>query len=149
MSASTITVTGNLTSDPELRYTPSGAPVASFSVAVNERYRDQSGEWKDGNTSFFRANCWRDLAEHVAESLSKGDRVIVHGVMKQRQYEAKDGTKRDAWEIQADSIGPDLRYATAKVSRVRRDQAPVPEDPWVGRNGGPRDEDAPQDEPPF
>lgn len=144
----TITIVGNLTSDPELRFTSAGTAVATLSVAVNERKRTESGEWVDGDTSFFRVHCWRESADHVAESLTKGARVIVHGLMRQRRYEAKDGTKRDSWEIQADAIGPDLRYATAKVNKISRNLGPVPDDPWASTSG-PQDSDVPPDEPPF
>jgi single-strand DNA-binding protein len=147
MTAINITVTGNLTGDPELRYTPTGAAVAQFTVASNERYRANNGEWQDGPTSFVRCNAWRDLAEHTAESLSKGDRVVVTGTLRQRDYEAKDGSKRTVWELAVSEVGAALKYATVKISKARRDGAPIPEDPWA--NGpGPQDSDAP-DEPPF
>jgi len=155
MTAINITVTGNLTGNPELRYTPTGVPAAQFTVASNERFQ-QNGEWKDGPTSFVRCNAWRELAEHVTESLGKGDRVIVTGTMRQRDYEAKDGTKRTVWEVAVSEVAASMRYATVKISRVRRDGAPVPEDPWAGSNGpsasgpGPVDSAAlPEDEPPF
>jgi single-strand DNA-binding protein len=148
MTAINITVIGNLTSDPELRYTSTGAPAAQFTVASNERYRDNAGQWQDGPTSFVRVNAWRDLAEHAAESLGKGDRVVVTGILRQRDYEAKDGTKRTVWEVAATEVAASIKYATVKISRIRRDNAPVPEDPWA-RNGGPQDSDAPADEPPF
>jgi single-strand DNA-binding protein len=149
MAGIQVTITGNLTGDPELKYTPSGAPVATFTVASNERFRGADGQWQDGPTSFVRCNAWRDLAEHVAESLSKGDRAVVTGILRQRNYENREGEKRTVWEVAASEVGAALRYATVKVSRVRRDGVPVPEDPWAGTNGAPRDEDAPADEPPF
>jgi len=148
MSAIQITVTGNLTADPELRFTPAGAPVAQFTVASNERYKDGSGQWADGPTSFVRCNAWRDLAEHCAESLTKGDRVIVTGILRQRDYEAKDGSKRTVWELAVSEAGAALRYATAKISKVRRDGAPLPEDPWAHQAPVP-DGPPPGDEPPF
>ena len=150
MTAISVTVVGNLTADPELRYTGTGVPVASFTVASNERYKDAAGEWQDGPTSFVRCNAWRELAEHAAESLSKGDRVVVTGIMRQRDYEAKDGTKRTVWEVAVSEVGASVKYATVKISKARRDGAPVPEDPWANGPGGPQDSDAPlDDEPPF
>lgn len=150
MTAINITVTGNLTGDPELRYTPTGVPAAQFTVASNERYRGDDGQWKDGATSFVRCNAWRDLAEHTAESLAKGDRVVVTGILRQRDYEAKDGSKRTVWEVAVTEVATSLRYATVKISRARRDGAPVPEDPWASSNAGPVDPAAlPQEEPPF
>jgi single-strand DNA-binding protein len=129
-----ITVTGNLARDPDLRYTPQGAPVASFTVASTERYQ-QDGEWKDGTTSWVRCNAWRELAEHIVETFNKGDRVIVHGTLRQRDYEvpAKDddlGGKRTSWEVNVTDAGPSLKYATCKVKKTVRDRVPPPEDPW-------------------
>lgn len=116
-----ITVVGNLTADPELRFTPSGAAVANFTVASTPRAFDrQSNEWKDGEALFMRCNIWRDAAENVAESLSKGARVIVSGRLKQRSYETREGEKRTIVELEVDEIGPSLRYATAKVNRASR-----------------------------
>lgn len=150
MTAINITAVGNLTADPELRYTKTGVPVATFTVASNERFKDGSGQWQDGPTSFVRCNAWRELAEHVAESASKGDRVIVTGTLRQRDYEAQDGTKRTVWEVGASEVGAALRYATAKIAKVRRDSVPVPEDPWAGADSHPADRPAPaEDEPPF
>lgn len=149
MSGINITVTGNMTDDPQVRYTPSGVAVASFSVAVNERYKDESGAWKDGPTSFVRCNAWRDLAEHTAETLSKGDRVMVTGLLRQRDYQAQDGSKRTVWEVAATEVGVALRYATAKVTRIRRDSAPVPDDPWAGRQAAAPADSGPAEEPPF
>ena len=139
-----ITVIGNLTDDPELRYTQTGSAVATMTVAVNERYRDSgSGEWKDGPTSYVRCYAWRDLADHAAESLRKGDRVIVYGTMRQRSYETKEGEKRTVWEVQATELGAALRYAKASVTRVRRDAVPVPADPWAPADAPPPAEDRP------
>jgi len=117
----TITVVGNLTDDPELRFTPSGAAVAKFRIASTPRTLDrQSGEWKDGEPLFLACNIWRDAAEHVAESLQRGARVIVQGRLRQRSYETREGEKRTVYELEVDEIGPSLRYATAKVQRVSR-----------------------------
>lgn len=150
MSAIDITVTGNLTGDPELRFTATGVPVATFTVASNERFKDRAGEWQDGATSFVRCNAWRDLAEHVAESLAKGDRVMVAGTLRQRDYETKEGEKRTVWEVQAAEVGAALRYATVKISKIQRDHVPPPEDPWADQAPAP---ESPAggftDEPPF
>ena len=117
----TITVIGNLTGDPELRFTPSGAAVANFTVASTPRTFDrQSNEWKDGETLFLRCSIWREAAESVAESLTKGTRVIVQGRLSQRSYETREGEKRTVYELQVEEIGPSLRYANAKVTRDQR-----------------------------
>lgn len=117
----TITVIGNLTGDPELRFTPSGSAVANFTVASTPRTLDrQSNEWKDGETLFLRASIWREAAENVAESLTKGMRVIVSGRLKSRTYDTKEGEKRTVMELEVDEIGPSLRYANAKVNRTQR-----------------------------
>lgn len=117
----TITVIGNLTNDPELRFTPSGSAVANFTIASTPRTFDrQSNEWKDGETLFLRAAVWREAAENVAESLTKGTRVIVTGRLKSRSYETKEGEKRTVIELEVDEIGPSLRYANAKVNRTQR-----------------------------
>ncbi|SIS00129.1 single-stranded DNA-binding protein [Williamsia sterculiae] len=116
-----ITVIGNLTADPELRFTPSGAAVANFTVASTPRTFDrQTNEWKDGEALFLRCNIWRDAAENVAESLTKGARVIVSGRLKQRSFETREGEKRTVVELEVDEIGPSLRYATAKVNKASR-----------------------------
>ncbi len=116
-----ITVVGNLTADPELRFTPSGAAVASFTVASTPRTFDrQANEWKDGETLFLRCSVWREAAENVAESLAKGNRVIVQGRLVQRSFETREGEKRTVVEMQVDEVGPSLRYATAKVTRTQR-----------------------------
>ncbi|MEA4945327.1 MAG: single-stranded DNA-binding protein [Propionicimonas sp.] len=113
-----ITVVGNLTADPELRFTPSGAPVANFTVASTPRTFDrQTNEWKDGDAMFLNCAVWRQAAENVAESLTKGMRVIVQGRLRSRSYETREGEKRTVFEIEVDEIGPALRYATAKVTR--------------------------------
>jgi len=117
----TITVVGNLTDDPELRFTPSGAAVAKFRIASTPRTMDrQSNEWKDGEPLFLACNVWRDAAEHVAESLQRGSRVIVQGRLRQRSYETREGEKRTVYELEVDEIGPSLRYATAKVQKMSR-----------------------------
>jgi single-strand DNA-binding protein len=117
----TITVVGNLTDDPELRFTPSGAAVAKFRIASTPRTMDrQSNEWKDGEPLFLACNVWRDAAEHVAESLQRGARVIVQGRLRQRSYETREGEKRTVYELEVDEIGPSLRYATAKVQKMSR-----------------------------
>jgi single-strand DNA-binding protein len=117
----TITVVGNLTADPELRFTPSGAAVANFTVASTPRIYDrQSGEWKDGEALFLRCNIWREAAENVAESLTRGARVVVTGRLKQRSFETREGEKRTVFEVEVDEIGPSLRYATAKVNKASR-----------------------------
>lgn len=152
----TVTVVGNLTNDPELRFTPSGAAVASFTVASSSRVLDKAtNEWKDGDTTYLRCSVWRQYAENVAESLTKGTRVIVTGRLKQRSYETREGEKRTVMEIDVDDVGPALRYATAKVNRVQRSGGG-----FTGDNGGggaaPADDpwsSAPPaggfDEPPF
>ncbi len=164
-----ITVIGNLTSDPELRFTPSGAAVANFTVASTPRTLDkQSGEWKDGEALFLRCNIWRQAAENVAESLTRGARVVVQGRLKQRSFETKEGEKRTVVELEVDEIGPSLRYATAKVNKVSRgtgggggggfggggggQSGPPADDPWGsappagGSSGG---GGGFSDEPPF
>lgn len=167
-----ITVVGNLTADPELRFTSSGAAVASFTVASTPRTFDrQSGEWKDGEALFMRCSIWRQAAENVAESLTRGARVIVSGRLKQRSYDTREGEKRTVIELEVDEVGPSLRYATAKVNKVSRGggdgggfggggggnaggggggrQSAPPDDPWgsappAGGGGG-----GFSDEPPF
>jgi single-strand DNA-binding protein len=119
MAGDTITtVVGNLTADPELKFTPSGAAVANFTIASTPRAFDRdSNEWKDGDTLFLRCSIWREAAENVAESLTKGVRVIAQGRLVQRSYETTEGEKRTVYELQVDEIGPSLRYATATVTR--------------------------------
>lgn len=159
-----ITVVGNLTDDPELRFTPSGAAVAKFRIASTPRTFDKtSQEYKDGEPLFLACNIWRDAAEHVAESLQRGARVIVQGRLRQRSYETKEGEKRTVYELEVDEIGPSLRYATAKVQRMQRSggaqqgQRPQPGegDPWAGRAAQPdrgfggQQKPSFDDEPPF
>jgi single-strand DNA-binding protein len=116
-----ITIVGNLVEDPDLRFTPSGQPVAKFRVASTPRFRDnQTGEWKDGESLFLTCNVWRQAAENVAETLRRGMRVIVQGRLRQRSYETREGEKRTVYEIEADEVGPSLRNATAKVNKTTR-----------------------------
>ena len=137
-----VTVVGNLTNDPELRFTPSGAAVASFTVAASSRYLDKAtNEWKDTDPVFMRCSVWRQYAENVAESLTKGARVIVTGRLKQRSYETREGEKRTVVEMEVDDVGPALRYATAKVTRTQRGDS--------GFGGGSGGGAAAYDEPPF
>jgi single-strand DNA-binding protein len=115
-----ITLVGNITDDPELRFTPSGAAVANFTVAVNRRQPGQNGGWEDKLDGFFRCSCWREMAENVAESLQKGTRVVVTGRLQQRSWEEQEGNRRSAIDIQVDEIGPSLRWATAQVTKSTR-----------------------------
>jgi single-strand DNA-binding protein len=150
-----ITLIGNLTDDPELRYTPNGAAVANFTVASTPRFMDKAtNEWKDGDTLFLRCSIWKQAAENTAESLTRGTRVILSGRLKQRSYETKEGEKRTVYEVEVDEIGPSLRNATAKVNKTTRTGAgggfgggAPADDPWgapaPARVGGG------SDEPPF
>lgn len=149
----TVHVIGTLTADPELRFTAGGHAVASFTIASNDRrLNKQSGEWEDGAATFLRCSIWRQAAEQVVESLSRGDRVIASGQLRQREYE-KDGQKRTAYELDVDEIGPSLRWATAKVTRASRSvggggsRASSPaDDPW---GSAPLPADPTDPEPPF
>lgn len=133
----TLTVVGNLTADPELRYTNSGTPVANFTVASTPRTFDKaSGQWRDADALFMRCNIWREPAEHVAESLTRGDRVVVTGRLRQRSFETQQGDKRTVIELEVDEVGPSLRYATAKAVKANRGAG--------NGEGAPSD-----DEPPF
>ena len=138
-----LTIVGNITNDPELRFTPSGAAVASFTVASNSRYLDKTtNEWKDGEPVFMRCSVWRQYAENVAESLTRGMRVVATGRLKQRSFETREGEKRTVIELDVDEVGPSLRYASAKVNRTQRgstsggfgssggDAPSQSEDPW-------------------
>lgn len=127
----TVTLVGNLTDDPELRFTPSGQAVASFSVAVNRRYKNADGQWEDKLDGFFRCSCWRDLAENVAESLQKGTRVVVVGRLQQRSWDTQEG-RRSSIDIQVDEVGPSLRFATARIDKAQRSGG----GDWGGRQGG-------------
>jgi single-strand DNA-binding protein len=161
-----ITVVGNLTADPELRFTPSGAAVASFTVASTPRHLDKAtNEWVDDEALFMRCSIWRQAAENVAESLTRGMRVVVQGRLQQRSYETNEGEKRTVIEMQVDEIGPSLRFATAKVNRTSRGGTPPgpasadtpwpsdPSDPWAtpapGTGQGAFGQGAQPDEPPF
>jgi single-strand DNA-binding protein len=117
MADTHVTLTGNLTDDPDLRFTPNGNPVANFRLAVTARIKD-GDSWRDGDTSFFRVNVWRQLAEHVAESLTKGDRAIVIDQLKSRSWETPEGDKRSVVEVEADEVAPSLRWATTKPERA-------------------------------
>jgi single-strand DNA-binding protein len=149
----TITVIGNLVDDPQLRYTASGAAVASFRVASTPRFMDrQTNEWKDGDSLFLSCNVWRQPAENVAESLLRGMRVIVSGRLRQRSYETREGEKRTVYEIEVDDVGPSLRNASAKVTKTTRsgpagggqERRPAADDPWASDGGA-----GSPDEPPF
>jgi len=136
-----ITVVGNLTADPELRFTPSGAAVASFTVASTPRTFDrQSNEWKDGESLFLRCSVWRQAAENAAESLTKGMRVIVTGRLKANTYETREGEKRTSYEVDVEEVGPSLKYASAKVTKTQRGGGGGfgGDDPWAsgGQGGG-------------
>lgn len=162
----TITMIGNLVDDPELRFTPSGAAVAKFRVASTPRYLDKhTNEWKDGESLFLQCQIWRQAAENVAESLTKGMRVILSGRLKQRSYETKEGEKRTVFEVEVDEVGPSLRNATAKVTKTQRAggtsggfSAPAAsdsftEDPWAAASSTPAAGggwgSSTTDEPPF
>jgi len=165
-----ITVIGNLTDDPELRFTPSGAAVAKFRVASTPRFMDRTtNEWKDGEPLFLACTVWRQAAENVAESLVRGSRVIVSGRLKQRSYETREGEKRTVIELEVDEIGPSLRYATAKVQKMSRSSGGgggfgssggggggsggFADDPWASaapaNAGGGGSSSSFDDEPPF
>ena len=155
MTDNTMTLVGNLVDDPELRFTPAGQPVAKFRIASTPRYRDsKTGEWKDGDSLFLSCTVWRQVAENVAESLTRGTRVIVTGRLQQRSYETKEGEKRTVYELAVDEVGPSLRNASAKVSKVTRTSggeaqaarqgAGAGADPWASEAPG-----GYSDEPPF
>jgi single-strand DNA-binding protein len=144
----TLTIIGNMVQDPELRFTPSGAAVANFTVASTPKTFDRnSNEWKDGETLFMRCAAWKEMGENVAESLTKGMRVVVTGRLKSRSYDTKEGEKRTVIELEVDEIGPSLRYANAKVTRTQRNgngggfaqpsgfgQSTAQDDPWATPN---------------
>ena len=155
-----INMVGNLVADPELRFTPSGVAAASVRIAVTPRSRDNAtGEWKDGETVWLSGTVWRQYAENVAESLTKGTRVIVIGRLKQRSYETREGEKRTVYEVDIDDIGPALRYATAKIQRTSRGSSPHAGpaaaggagggDPWGAPASGGDSWGGAVDEPPF
>jgi len=153
----TITITGNAVADPELRYTPSGQPVARFRVASTPRYFDkQANEWKDGESLFLTCQAWKQLGENVAESVTQGTRVIVSGRLRQRSYETKEHEKRTVYEVECDEVGVSLRNATAKVTKAARAStqantgnggrgAQAEPDPWAAESPG----SGYSDEPPF
>ena len=153
-----MTLVGNLVEDPELRFTPAGQPVSKFRVASTPRYKDNStGEWKDGDSLFLTCTVWRQAAENVAESLTRGMRVIVTGRLKQRWYETKEGEKRTVYELEVDEVGPSLRNASAKVAKVARTSGPGTDGRCAaatparcaGRPVGARGPGGYSDEPPF
>jgi single-strand DNA-binding protein len=132
------TIVGNLTSDPELRFTATGLSVANFTVASNPRFLDrQSGEWKDGETLFMRCNIWRQPAENMVESLRRGQRVIVQGRLGMRSFKTKEGEKRTVVELDVDEVGPSLRYATATVTKAVGDSVPQQQKPAASPDGDP------------
>ncbi|MGH3326332.1 MAG: single-stranded DNA-binding protein [Streptomycetales bacterium] len=133
----TLTVVGNLTADPELRFTTTGHPVAAFTVAASRRVYDRdTAQWRDGDTLFLRCSAWRHLAEHVVESLTKGTRVVVTGRLRQRDYETRDGEKRTVFELDVEDLGPSLRYATAKLTKTTRAGIPHPAELAGTETGG-------------
>lgn len=142
-----VTLIGNLVDDPELRFTPAGVAMAKIRLAVNRRWRDQSGEWQE-NTSFFTGTIWREQAEQAAESLQKGTRVIVTGRLEQRSWETENGEKRSVVEIQIDEIGPSLRWATATVNRTQRQDGWGDNQPAAAATPSVREDYGP-DEAPF
>lgn len=147
-----ITLIGNLTADPELRFTPSGAAVANFTVASTPRSFDrQAGEWKDGDPMFLNCSVWREAAENVAESLTKGMRVVVQGRLKSRSYETREGERRTVVEVEVDEVGPSLRYATAKVTRSQSKSSPQGAGWSKDRTAGadPWQQHSANSEPPF
>lgn len=132
-NATMVTVIGNLTADPELRFTPSGVPVANFTIASTPREFDrEKNEWKDGQALFIDCSVWRKMAENVAETLAKGTKVVAYGQLKARTYENREGEKRTVWELHVENVGPDLGWATAKVTRQRSDS----QGNSVSREGG-------------
>ena len=149
MNEPTVTITGNLTGDPELRYTPAGQAAVSFTIASTPRYRDNgSGEWKDGETWFVRCTAWRDLGTNIAECLTRGCAVVATGRLRSRTWETDDGTKRTVIEMTVDDLGPSLRRAVTKVTKATRERAAAngtpPADPWAAADPAP-----PADQPPF
>jgi single-strand DNA-binding protein len=143
MPDNTITLVGNVTNDPELRFTPSGRQVANFSIAVNRRFRNPEGVWEDRLDGFFRCNVWGEMAENVAETLQKGTRVVLTGRLQQRTWEGPEGERREATEVNIDEVGPSLRWATAQVTKSRRSGAASPPSP---QDSGGAEWPAPQSE---
>ena len=151
MNETTMTIVGNLVDDPEIRYTPQGQPVVRFRIASTPRFYDkQSGQWKDGDSLFLTCNVWRQMAENAAESLDKGMRAIVTGKLRQRSYQTKEGEKRTVFELEVDEVGPSLRNASAKVTKVTRSSngnsggGGGQEDPWAAAPAS-----GYSDQPPF
>ncbi|MDA3644166.1 single-stranded DNA-binding protein [Saccharopolyspora indica] len=139
-----VTCVGTVVADPELRFIPSGDAVVNFTVASNSRrYDRETGQWVDGDTTFLRCSLWRQAAENVSESLTKGDRVIVTGQLKQRSYETQEGDKRTVFELAVAEVGPSLRWATAKISKADRKPSTQPGDAWTAQPA------RASDEPPF
>jgi len=148
MNETQLTITGNLVTDPELRYTPQGNAVTRFRIASTPRFRDNStGEWKDGESLFLTCQAWRQMAENIAETLEKGMRAIVTGRLRQRSYEAQDGTKRTVYELEVDDTGPSLRNASAKVNKVTRNGGQRQDNGAAPSEGS--DPAGYSDEPPF
>ncbi len=152
----TITIIGNLTDDPDLRFTPSGAAVANFTVASTPRFYDKNaGEWRDGDALFLRCSIWRQAAENVAESLQRGSRVVVQGRLRQRSFETREGEKRTVFEIAADEVGASLRYATAKITKTTRGSGgggggqSAGNDPWAAPSGGGQQQSSSADSDPW
>jgi len=149
MSAPTVHVVGRLTSDPELRWTPAGHAVATFTVAGNDRRKNASGEWEDGEACFLRCTVWRETAENAAESLTRGTEVILVGKLRTRTWETKDGEKRSVIECEVDAIGPSLRWGVARLVKAERASKPSPvDDPWATGPSRPATS-WPTDGPPF
>lgn len=150
----TLTAVGNLTGDPEMRFTPQGIAVAAFTIAVNPKEKDQAGKWVDAEPSYVRVQCWRTLAENVCESLTRGTRVVVTGRWREERWE-KDGEKHSAWRLTADSVGVDLTFATVTVKKTARRTENPPDDPWAnGSRSRPEPAGAAQsggfsEDPPF
>ena len=145
-----VVLVGNLTRDPELRYTPNGAALVKFGVAVSRRVKDDvTGQWKDAETSFFDVTAWRQLAENVAETLTQGSRVVVVGRLRTNSWETPEGEKRSVTEVEADEIGPSLKFATAKVERSSRGGSGGGGGDWAGSNAGASKGGQFNDEPPF
>ena len=144
-----VTLVGNLTDDPELRYTPNGAAVCKFRIAVNRRIQDGAGNWKDGEASYFSINCWRGLAENAAESLTRGTRVMVAGRLQFRSWENQEGEKRSAVEVEADEVGPSLKWATARIERQTRSSNATSGSDWGERVAAPVGGATDQEETPL
>jgi single-strand DNA-binding protein len=150
MNEPVTTITGNLTADPDLKFTPAGQAAASFTIAATPRYRDTStGEWKDGETWFVRCTAWRDLGSNIAECLTKGAAVVATGRLRSRSWEADDGTRRTVIEMTVDDLGPSLRRAIAKVTKATREHADPGGKPPADRWAAVPADAGSQDEPPF